>query len=105
MTFRSKTWFHVVNGKKGGRRKQDEQIYIKIPNITLVNLTSQQYEVLIKRYGNEIITKAISILDDWLRSGSSSAEKYIGKNNYSHFRKDGWVINEAMKFYTNITKN
>lgn len=97
MTFRSKKWFHKHNGRKGGRPMQDKQIYIKIPEIKLVNLTYHQYETLLNRYGKKIITKAISLLDDWLRSGSPSAVKYIGKNNYAHFRSDGWVINEALK--------
>ena len=93
----TKKWFYENNGKKGGRPKQDSQIYIQIPKIKLVNLTSNQYQMLINRYGKNIITKAISLLDEWLRSGSPSASKYIGKNNYAHFRSDGWVINEAIK--------
>lgn len=95
MTFKSKKWFHKNNGRRGGRPKQDSEIYIKIPEIELVNLTSDQYKKLIKRFGNEVLKIALEILDKWLISGSPNALKYIGKNNYAHFRSDGWVINEA----------
>lgn len=96
MTFKGKN-FRTNNGQKGGRPKQDSQIYIKIPEINLVNLTSNQYETLLKKYGDEILKNAINILEEWLKSGSSYAVKYIGKNNYAHFRSDGWVINEAKR--------
>jgi len=97
MTFRSKNWFHRINGNKGGRPKQNTNIYLKIPQIKLVNLTSNQYDILLKKYGEKILNKAIAVLDEWLNSGSPHAEKYIGKNNYAHFRSDGWVVNEAIK--------
>lgn len=97
MTFKSKKWFRKNNGKKGGRPRQDSEIYIQIPEIRLVNLTPCQYEKLLSRYGAEILTNAVSVLDKWLCAGSHEAEKYIGKNNYAHFRSDGWVINEAKK--------
>jgi hypothetical protein len=97
MTFKSKKWFYQNNGSKGGRPKQDSKVYIKIPDINFVNITPKQYETLIKKYGNKIVKKALSILDHWLNSGSPSAAKYIGKNNYAHFRSDGWVLHEALK--------
>ena len=104
MTFKSKNWFYKNNGQKGGRPKQDSKIYITIPNIKFVMLTQQQYDKLCEHYGCEILKKAISILDNWFLSGSPKAEKYLGRNNYAHFRSDGWVINEAIKTF-NITKN
>lgn len=85
-----------INGKKGGRPKQDSTIRIELPEIDLVILTPAQYGSLIEKYGYSLLKKALIILDNWLKSGSKSANKYIGKNNYAHFRKDGWVINEAM---------
>lgn len=97
MTFKNKNWINKINGQKGGRPKQDKEIYIEIPEIKLVNLTSNQYKILKDKYGEKTLKKAICILDDWLRSGSPCAEKYIGKNNYAHFRSDGWVINQAIK--------
>jgi len=104
MTFKSKVWFRQNNGKKGGRPRQDSQIYINIPKIKWVNLTSNQYKSLIKRYGGEIVDKAIVLLDNWLDSGSSNAIKYLGKNNYGHFRSDGWVINEAQRAGLKLSK-
>jgi hypothetical protein len=94
MTFKN---FHKNNGSKGGRPKQDSKIYVEIPEIKFVNLTPKQYDALERRYGHNILLKALLVLDNWLGSGSPKALKYLGKNNYAHFRSDGWVINEVLK--------
>ena len=83
------------NGKKGGRPKQDSKIRIELPEIELVILTPNQYSSLIEKYGYELIRKALEILDSWLKRRSKDSKKYRGKNNYAHFRSDGWVINTA----------
>ena len=90
------------SNKKGGRPKQDSKIRIELPDIDLVILTPTQYNSLVEKYGYEILRKALLILDDWLKTGSKYSKKYIGKNNYAHFRSDGWVVNEAR--YA-VTKN
>lgn len=97
MTFYSKNSYFKNNGKKGGRPKQDSKIHITLPDINLVMLTSEQYNVLLDRYGVNLIKNALKILDNWLIHGGISSEKYIGKNNYAHFRSDGWVLNEARR--------
>lgn len=97
MTFKSKDWFYKANGKKGGRPKQDSKIYINLPNIELVNLTLNQYETLLKKYGFKKLKIALKILDNWLKSGSPEALRHAGKNNYAHFRSDGWLINEVVR--------
>ena len=84
-----------LNGKKGGRPRQDSTIRINLPNINLVILTPTQYGSLLEKYGYELIQEALRILDEWFLRGSKASQKYIGKNNYAHFRSDGWVINEA----------
>ena len=86
-----------LNGKKGGRPKQNSEIRIEIPDIDLVILTPTQYGSLLEKYGYELLRKALIILDEWLKSGSKYAERYRGKNNYAHFRSDGWVVNEAKR--------
>lgn len=86
------------NGQKGGRPKQDSSIRIELPNIDLVILTPTQYNSLIEKYGYELIRKALLIFDKWLKTGGRSSEKYIGKNNYAHFRSDGWVVNTAREY-------
>ena len=86
------------NGKKGGRPRQDSNIHIKIPEIQLVILTPKQYDFLLEKYGYDLVTKAIQILDNWLKTGGKASEKYIGKNNYAHFRSDGWLLNTAKRF-------
>lgn len=84
----------IENGKKGGRPNYNMQARIILPDIEFVILTPKQYGSLIEKYGYEILQKALKILEDWLKT-SPEAEKYRGKNNYGHFRSDGWVINSA----------
>ena len=86
-----------TNGRKGGRPKQDSRIRIELPDIDLVILTPTQYGSLLEKYGYVLLRKALLILDDWLKCGSKSAKQYVGKNNYAHFRSDGWVVNEARR--------
>jgi len=82
------------NGLRGGRPKQDSEIRIILPDINLVILTPSQYGSLLEKYGHKLIRKALLILDNWLKGGG---HKYAGKNNYAHFRSDGWLINEAAR--------
>jgi hypothetical protein len=84
------------NGKKGGRPIISSSLKVELPNVNLVILTPNQYTSLIEKYGCELLEKALIILDKWLASGGKASEKYIGKNNYAHFRADGWVINSAL---------
>ena len=87
------------NGQKGGRPKQDSKIRIELPDIDMVILTPTQYGSLVEKYGYELLRKALLIFDSWLKSGSKISNKYVGKNNYAHFRSDGWVVNEAKNKY------
>ena len=85
----------IINGKNGGRPVSSKYVAkFNIPGITLVILTENQYYTLLERYGFVLLQSALKILDDWLKT-SRMAIKYKGKNNYAHFRSDGWVINEA----------
>ena len=84
----------ILNGKKGGRPIANPKDKIKLPHVNLVILTANQYNNLINKYGKILLTKALYILEDWLYT-SPQGHKYIGKNNYAHFRTDGWVINTA----------
>ncbi len=86
----------IENGKLGGRPKYNDQIKISLPDVEFVVLTQEQYGSLIEKYGYELFYKALEVLENWLKS-SPKGEKYRGKNNYAHFRSDGWVINAAKK--------
>ena len=90
----SRTKASRKNGKLGGRPEQDSNIYIELPDTSLVILTPTQYGSLIEKYGYKLLQKALTIFDDWLKAGG---KKYAGKNNYAHFRSDGWLINEASR--------
>ena len=87
-------YISVKNGKKGGRPKFDNDIKIELPEFNLIILTPNQYGTLLERYGCELLYKALSILENWLKT-SPDANKYKGKNNYAHFRSDGWLMNAA----------
>lgn len=83
------------NGKKGGRPKSNTyNTTFKVPGFGKIILTEKQYYLLIERYGDSLLEQALSILESWL-STSYAGDKYLGKNNYAHFRSDGWLINEA----------
>ena len=93
----SKSIASKKNGQKGGRPRQDSSIRIEIPEIDLVILTPTQYGSLLEKYGYDLLRKSLVILDKWLKSGGKYATKHVGKNNYAHFRSDGWVVNEAKR--------
>ena len=86
-------YISIKNGKKGGRPKSNKNVSF-INDFNSVILTSEQYNILLKKYGEKLINTAIDILEDWLNT-SVYAEKYRGRNNYAHFRSDGWLINTA----------
>ena len=83
------------NGQRGGRPKQDSSIRKELPDINLVILTPTQYGSLLEKYGYKLLRKSLVILDKWLNTPVGG--KYAGKNNYAHFRSDGWVVNAAKK--------
>ena len=97
MILKNRSLISKYNGKKGGRPKQDSKIRIELPEIKFVILTPNQYNSLLEKYGYELLRKALLILDEWLLHGGKASKKYIGKNNYAHFRSDGWVVNEARR--------
>lgn len=83
-----------VNGKKGGRPTYEKVKNMTFKDVELIILTPNQYGTLLEKYGYKLLMQALMILENWFRT-SPEGEKYIGKNNYAHFRSDGWVINEA----------
>lgn len=97
MSIKYKQFMNRKNGKKGGRPKLDSKIRIELPEIELVILTPDQYGCLLEKYGYDLLRKSLRILDNWLQRGGRASEKYVGKNNYAHFRSDGWLLNEARR--------
>ena len=84
-----------LNGEKGGRPKGNTYITSFIlPEFNMIILTENQYDTLLNKYGRVLLNTALSIFQQWLLT-SPNSDKYKGKNNYAHFRSDGWVINEA----------
>ena len=97
MSIKKRSIISQKNGQKGGRPVQDSTIHIELEDCSLVILTPTQYGSLLEKYGYTLIKKAIKILDNWLLYGGKASRKYVGKNNYAHFRSDGWVLNEAKR--------
>lgn len=86
------------NGKKGGRPRYDNSAKFKLPDTEFVVLTQNQYYTLVQKYGITVISSALKIFELWLTT-SYEGNKYLGKNNYAHFRSDGWVINTAKQCF------
>lgn len=81
--------------KNSGRKKVKPQESTEIKNAPNVNLTQKQYENLIKKYGQVFTRNAIGILNTWFAGKTRTVKKFLGKNNYAHFRSDGWLIAET----------
>ncbi len=91
-----KKYASAKNGKKGGRKSyNNENRTAYIPETSLIILTDNQYCTLIERYGKELFSKALNILENWLKNNPKKI--CLGKNNYAYFREDGWVINTAIE--------
>lgn len=83
------------NGCKGGRPKDDDSPKKKFDEFELITLTEAQWEKITIKYGEELALKMVEIFDNWLSVGGKTAQQYIGKNNYGHFKSDNWVLNKA----------
>lgn len=74
--------------------------YMKIPDVSLVNLKEKDYRTLLEKYGETKLKMAIEVLDGWLAKGTKVAKQYVGKPHNAHFRKDSWIwerVKELMK--------
>ena len=78
------------NGKKGGRPNYTSKNDFVTNSI---NLTTEQIVRLKNKFGEEIIDKSIEILKNYLEKN----KKLKKKAHYWYFRKDGWLINTAIK--------
>lgn len=77
-------------GKRGGRPKYEvKNDYTTNP----VNLTDTQICNLKNKFGEKVIDKSIEIFAEYLEKNKKLKEK----PHYWYFRKDGWLINTAMK--------
>ncbi len=84
------------NGCKGGRPKDDDSPRKDFgEDIENVILTESQWERIVAKRGERLALKMVEVLDEWLTIGGANAKQYLGKNNYGHFKADGWVLNQA----------
>lgn len=97
------------NGCKGGRPSDDTSPRKELEGIRLVNLTETQYDRLIEKYNEKVLTKAIEELESWLETGeaniSKPAKSALGKNHYCYFKRDKWIIQKAIKLVEEETAN
>ena len=89
-------YISAMNGKKGGRPKPDTEDCYRACECKNVTLSYKQYLTLLTRYGENLLTLSIKILENWLQN-NPAGYKYRGKNNYAFFRADGWLINTAKR--------
>ena len=87
--------------KQRGRKKIPIKNCIKFKNAPYVNITEEQLAKLNYKYGTLFVKKAIEILNEWLKTNSKEAKKYINKNNYGHFRSDSWLIYQTQIYFEN----
>lgn len=86
------------NGCKGGRPKDEESPRKDFgEDIENVTLTESQWERIVAKRGEKLAYQMVKVLEEWLAIGGATAKQYIGKNNYGHFKSDGWVYQEAKK--------
>jgi len=85
------------NKRAAAASARSEEEFIQLEEFKNINLTADDYEKFKNKYGEEVFTKALDILDGWLDRSSSNAKKYMGKNHRGFFRIDCWVITEAKK--------
>lgn len=84
--------------KRSMSAKQTDRVNdIKLDGIEYVRLTEKQYKKLIDTWGDDVANEAIKVLDNWLAKNGSAQKGYIGRNNYGHFRSDGWVMPIALQ--------
>lgn len=79
-----------------GAAKNDEE-FMKLADAKNVNLTEEDYNKFCDKLGEDVVNKAIDILDGWLERNTPNAKKYTGKNHKGFFRIDCWVVTEAKK--------
>lgn len=89
-------YYNAIKKKKaGGRAKISKYENIKIKDAEFVNLTKQQYEKLLDRYGYTFTSKALQLLNNLLKQNTKKSESYKNRNNYWLFRSDSWLIRET----------
>lgn len=82
---------------KAGKTQTDEINRIELEGIERVNLTQEEYDKLLEKYGKEYLTLMINELENWLWLPGVNQKKYLGKNHYGHFRKNQWVDKKVQK--------
>lgn len=84
------------NGQNGGRPKEDNKPRKEFKGFEDINITEEQFQKLINKYGEEKVMKMIARFDGWLAKRGKSARQYLGKNHYAHFRIDNWFVKQVL---------
>lgn len=94
----------IRNKRREAAKQTDRTNDVNLDGIELVRLTENQYQKLVELYGEDVTIEAIKILEKWFAKKGKVQKGYIGRNNYGHFRKDGWVIPAALEQCGKSTK-
>ena len=86
----------LKNKRAAARLGAGEKLeFKKLEGIEYAKLTEDDYNALLDKYGNEFVSKALSILDGWLSRGTPNARKYLNKSHKGFFRSDCWLVQET----------
>ena len=84
------------NGKQGGRPKEEDLPRKEFEEYKYINITEEQYKKIVEKYGERVTMRIVELLDTWLAKNGKTAQQYIGKNHYAHFRADNWAVQKAL---------
>ncbi len=84
------------------RRK--ERFPYEIKKFGEVRLTEAQFLKLVERYGEDLTSFAIKLLDDKIKYKKNSSKYKNVITHYQHFRSDGELINFALEMMNSSEK-
>lgn len=84
------------NGQRGGRPKESNLPRKHFENYDFINITEEQFNKIVDKYGLKTTMRIIELLDDWFAKDGKTVQQYLGKNHYAHFRKDNWAVQKAL---------
>lgn len=77
-----------------GSKKED---FKEFEDFKFIKLTEDEYQDLVGKHGEEYVTKALHILENWLAGGTPNAKKYYNRTHKHFFRTDYWLRQETDK--------
>jgi len=87
-----------IREKHNTRKTIGQEDKIKLDKFEHVNLTEEDYNKFLTKYGEKLFTAGLEELEKWLVSPSPKAKQVLNQNHRGYFlRQDTWVIKNAVK--------